>query len=111
MKQIKPYKFEGRWFFDDEQVGLVKEELVGGADDLADQVSSFIPNAEDGFCLNFDKEEFPNYQLKLDWVREEIEGDSYILKEMDQEVWLCPALLKYFKSPPEELYLQVKEIE
>ncbi len=58
---IKPYRWEGLWVFDDEQVGLVKEPFVAGADTLIDVAieRKGIANAADGFLLLFSASPFP----------------------------------------------------
>jgi hypothetical protein len=105
---IKPYKWEGLWVFDDSNVGLVKEPFVGGADTMIDVAASQIPNADKGFVAVFSATNFPNAQIVLEWVREEIGGNVYRWAERDMEGWFCPALLKYFEQPPEKLYIQLK---
>ncbi|QEG37175.1 DUF6717 family protein [Bythopirellula goksoeyrii] len=107
---IKPYKWEGQWVFDDERVDLVKEPFVAGADTLIDVAveRKEIANAEQGFLLLFSASAFPSADLRLEWVREEASGNVYKWADEGMEGWLCPALLKYFESPPAELYVQLK---
>ncbi len=107
---IKPYKWEGLWVFDDERVGLDKEPFVAGADTLIDVAveRKGIANPEDGFLLLFSATAFPSADLRLEWVREESDGNVYRWTEEGMEGWLCPALLKYFETPPTELYVQLK---
>jgi hypothetical protein len=107
---IHPYKYEGMWVFDDENVNLVQEPFVAGADKMLDRMVSTIPNAESGFSLLFSANPFPGYQLKFDWRREEYQGNWYYNTELDMEGWLCPALFKYFDKAPKEFYAQCKEI-
>jgi len=40
------------------------------------------------------------------WTRAECEGHWYRWPELQMEGWLCPALLKYFESPPKEIFVQ-----
>ena len=51
---------------------------------------------------------FPDAQILLERVGEESGGNVYRWAEKGMEGWLCPALLLYFKKPPEKLYIQVK---
>jgi hypothetical protein len=45
----------------------------------------------------------------MNWVREEYDGNVYFCDDLQQEGWLCPALLKYFKSPPKSIYIEIKK--
>jgi hypothetical protein len=67
-----------------------------------------IPNAEQGFTLIFSSSPFPGHQHRLDWRREEGDGNWYHAADLDMEGWLCPALFKYFTEPPKTLYAQIK---
>jgi hypothetical protein len=40
------------------------------------------------------------------WTRAEYGGNWYRWPERKMEGWLCPALLKYFESPPKEIFVQ-----
>src|SRR5437016_744002 len=105
---IKPYRWEGMWVFDDPQVGLDKEPFVGGADTIIDLAVAElgIRDAENGFLLLFSADPFPGYQMQLTWARQEMGGNVYNWNGM--EGWLCPALLKYFPSPPKRIYAQIR---
>jgi hypothetical protein len=105
---IQPYRHLGMWVFDDPRVGLAAEPFVGGADTMIDRATSDIPDAQHGFNLVFSGVPFPNYQLRLEWRREEGSGNVYYSRELDAEGWLCPALLRYFEEAPPEIYVQVK---
>lgn len=103
---IFPYRHKGMWVFDDEDVGLNKEPFVSGADTVIDRAVETlgIENAEQGFRLVFSGGPFPDYHLKLDWLREGDGGNWYKTEQFDMEGWLCPALLKYFDKAPAEIY-------
>lgn len=103
---INPYKYSGLWVFDDDRVELVKEPFIEGADRLIDLVlaKKGIANADSGFRLIFSAGEFPRYDARFDWVREGDGGNWYSSEESALEGWLCPALLKYFDSPPKHIY-------
>lgn len=103
---IHPYKWEGLWVFDDERTGLDKEPFVAGADTIIDRALAMkgIDGADNGFRLIFGATPFPNYDLKLSWLREGDGGNWYESKQFETEGWLCPALLKYFDEPPKEIY-------
>jgi len=84
---IVPYKYEGLWVFDDAAVGL---------------------SAQHGFRAIFSGTQFPGANFKLEWRRAESGGNWYYSPEFNQEGWLCPALFKYFKSAPPEIYVKVE---
>jgi hypothetical protein len=108
---IFPYRHNGLWVFDDERVGLDKEPFVAGADDLIDMAleRKGIQDPENGFRMIFSGTEFPDADFKLDWVREEGGGNVYRSADLDDEGWLCPALLKYFVEPPVEIYVKLED--
>jgi hypothetical protein len=101
---IAPYKYEGMWVFDDPAVGLNKEPFVSGIDTMIDRAVVDIPNADKGFTLIFSPDPFPGYTVKLEWRRTEYGGNWYFCPQFGIEGWLCPALFRYFKEAPPELY-------
>jgi hypothetical protein len=101
-----PYRLEGVWVFDDAATGLVREPFISGADNILDVLAEHIPNAADGFKLVFSARPFPGYTARFVWTRSEYEGNWYRWPERQMEAWLCPALLKYFESPPKEIFVQ-----
>jgi hypothetical protein len=103
---IHPYKWQGLWVFDDDRVGLDKEPFVAGADTLIDKAitTKGIEDAETGFRLFFSAGPFPNYDLKLCWLREGDGGNWYASDDFKMEGWLCPALLRYFDAAPKEIF-------
>jgi hypothetical protein len=94
--------------FDDARVGLHQEPFISGADTMIDKAVSSIPDADRGFLMVFSSTPFPGHQLKLEWRRNDGGGDWYYSPQLQQEGWLCPALLKYFERAPREIYVQVK---
>jgi hypothetical protein len=105
---IHPYMKEGIWVFDDARVGLLEEPFISGADTIIERMVADIPAARDGFTLLFSGGAFPGYQLELEWVRADMSGNWYRSQALGMEGWLCPALLKYFESPPSKLYAQFR---
>ena len=94
--------------FDDERVGLVQEPFVAGADTIIDTWVTEIPNAEKGFRLIFSPEPFPGYTLHLEWLRQEMSGNTYRCDQYGMEGWLCPALFKYFEEAPKNVYAKAE---
>ena len=109
---IKPYKWNGKWVFDDERVGLDKEPFVAGADTMIDTAVKLkgIPNADNGFLMIFSAGPFPDADFDLEWVREECGGNVYKGRFESQEIegWLCPALNLYYPEAPKKLYVQIR---
>ena len=69
MMVIHPYKFEGRWVFDDEKIKMFKEPFVLGTDVIIEKMAEGIPDAELGFSLGFSDQLFPGYNAELEWLR------------------------------------------
>ena len=105
---IVPYRYEGTWVFDDRRVGLVREPFVSGIPEMIDVLVKDIPDAGKGFRLVFSACEFPGYQKKLTWVRGDSLGNWYRLEKPPMEGWLCPALFKYYREAPKELYVKAE---
>ena len=103
---IVPYKFDGLWVFDDLDVGLVKEPFISGADRILDVLTQTMPDAYKGFRLLFSSRPFPGYTTRFIWSRSEYGGNWYFWPEKEMEGWLCPALFKYFKQVPSNLYVK-----
>jgi hypothetical protein len=108
MMVIRPYRYEGTWVFDDEQVGLMREPFVSGIPAMIDRLVQAIPNADQGFKLLFSQSPFPGYQAELTLMREEYGGNWYRWDLHKMEGWLCPALFKYFEQAPPKLYCKAE---
>ena len=105
---IAPYRYQGMWVFDDPAVGLVREPFVSGIDAMIDRLTADIADAENGFRLIFSPAPFPGYTVKLEWRREEYGGNWYYAPNYNLEGWLCPALFKYFREAPKELFARAE---
>ena len=105
---IAPYRHAGTWVFDDSSRGLSKEPFVAGIPELIDKLVADIPNADKGFRLTFSAEEFPGFDDKLVWKREDVSGNWYYSEKFKAEGWLCPALFKYFKKAPKTIYVNAE---
>ena len=108
---IAPYRHAGTWVFDDPSVGLQAEPFVSGIPELIDKLiaDAGISNAHDGFRLIFSAQPFPGYQTKVVWRRREAGGNWYYSEKYDQEGWLCPALFKYFRRAPKDIYVKAEQ--
>lgn len=105
---IAPYKYAGTWVFDDPARGLKQEPFVAGIPEMMDKLVADIPNAEQGFRLTFSAQEFPGYTHKLVWKRADATGNWYYSPDFGAEGWLCPALLKFFREAPKEIYIKAE---
>lgn len=108
---IRPYWHNGTWVFDDKRVNLYQEPFVAGIPEMISHITKDIPNAKNGFRLLFSANPFPGYQMKLIWLREEDGGNWYYSEDLKIEGWLCPALFKYYRKAPKEIYAKAEVIE
>ncbi len=107
---IKPYWHNETWVFDDKRVNLYQEPFVAGIPEMINYITRDMPNAKNGFRLLFSANPFPGYQMKLIWLRKENGGNWYYLEDLKMEGWLCPALSKYYKKAPKEIYTKAETI-
>lgn len=98
----------GIWAFTDPNTDLVREAFVAGADSLCEALAASV-GSDNAVTILFSAGKFPDYQVRLDWLRPEMSGNLYTVKSMgNHHVWLCPALLKYFARAPRRIYVQAK---
>ncbi|GAB4139129.1 DUF6717 family protein [Thermopirellula anaerolimosa] len=105
---LQPYRYAGTWVFDDPAAGLKREPFVAGIPEMIDEMVRDIPNAEEGFRLLFSTQPFPGYTHKLVWRRGDQTGNWYYSEQFQKEGWLCPALFKYFRQAPKEIYVKAE---
>lgn len=105
---IAPYRHAGTWVFDDPKAGLVREPFVAGVPEMIDLLVRDIPGATNGFRLLFSAQPFPGYQKKLTWLRGDMGGNYYKMEEPAMEGWICPAMFRYYKVAPKELYVKAE---
>jgi hypothetical protein len=109
---LKPYRWDGRWVFDDETTGLVREPFVAGVPEILEAllVKQGIPleDAEKGFRLIFSGIPFPGHQLSAKRIGGEGSGTWYEESVSEARGWLCPALFRYFTIAPDNLYVRVE---
>lgn len=108
---IHPYKHRGSWVFDDEATGLVKEPFVAGADTMLDIITDHGKECS----LTFAGSDFPDRQYMLHKVGPGVGGGTIYdfngkVNGVDTAVnmWLCPALFKYFEEAPDKIYFKAK---
>lgn len=103
---IVPYKYAGTWVFDDPDRNLKKEAFVAGIPMMIDKMTENIKDADKGFRLIFSASEFPDYTYKLTLKKSAPNGNWYYCEQLKTEGWLCPALFKFYKTPPNEIYVK-----
>jgi len=107
---IKPYWYSGTWVFDDESAGLKMEPFIENIPDMINDLVKDIPYARRGFRLYFSASQFPGYQVELEWVRKEYDGNWYRIKGQTLEGWLCPAMFKYFDVAPKSIFVKAEKL-
>jgi hypothetical protein len=98
---ITPYRHGTKWVFDDASKGLDKEPFVAGSDTIIE----ILALGRDTFTLVFSSQPFPSAKYRLKWTQEFMNGNWYHCPELQMDGWLCPALLKYFDTPPMEIFV------
>ena len=114
---IYPYLEAGQWVFDDDRVDLNKEAFVAGADTFIDLgLERLGIKGDDGFRAMFSAVPFPDHQFSLVHKTDGLGGTKglmgniYVSPEFNMEGWFCPALYRYFKHPPEAMYIKFEAI-
>jgi len=107
---IAPYWYNGTWVFDDQAAGLKREPFVAGVPEMIDLLVKDVPGARDGFRLLFSANPFPGYQKKLTWLRGDMQGNHYRLDDPPMEGWICPAMFKYYREPPRNLFVKAEPL-
>jgi hypothetical protein len=107
---IAPYWYNGTWVFDDEVASLRREPFVAGVPEMIDALVKDIPDARGGFRLLFSTRPFPGYQKTLTWLRGDMQGNYYRLDDPPLEGWICPALFRYYRDPPRNLYVKAERL-
>jgi hypothetical protein len=104
LMQILAYRHNAGWSFDDAAVGLVAEPFVAGIPAMIDILAEQV-GATDQIALTFAPTEFPGSMIRLDRTGEEFGGNWYQWAERNLTGWLCPALLHYFATAPDVIYI------
>jgi hypothetical protein len=112
---LYPYRKDSCWVFDDARTGLKEEAFVLGATDMITRVvtSKAIPDAERGFALTFAAEPFDGHEVELRWLRPDPAGGNWYAGDVvgqPMEAWLCPALLLYFRTPPDRIFVHCEAL-
>jgi len=100
---IAPYKYLGMWVFDDPKVGLVQEPFVAGADTLMDLWSVICQTLRRVFASHSRRTLSQEFTLQLIWRCAEMSGNTYHCEAMNADAGSAGSL-KYFDSPPAEIF-------
>lgn len=108
---IHPYRSKnGIWAFDDEEVGLEGEPFVGEINTMIDILTS----GANGCTVYLSKDTLPSETgvlTKQPFNDETLLDEGwYGLKGTEMKGWLCPALLKYFSSYPDEIHFKIENV-
>jgi hypothetical protein len=88
--------------FDDPTTGLVREPFIGGANYWMDKFSEDKNSCTIAFSAN----PLPDYDVKLELKDTHLINGSNYDDQEGRNIWLCPALFKYFANAPIELYIK-----
>ena len=109
---INAYRIDADgWAFDDESVGLKRELFVAGADKIISKMVDNFLTPTNHIIILFSASDFPGRKVVLKWLREDVGGNWYAWDEQDMQGWLCPALFKYFKIAPRNIFVDIKEVK
>lgn len=101
---IFPYRTKGGiWCFDDEEVGLQAEPFVGNCNKMIDM---FV-NGKKKCIIYISETPIKDQTFQLKKIVSYSEG-TYNLVGTQEEGWLCPATLKYFKDYPDNIYVKIE---
>ena len=109
IRHLIVYGYNGGLVFDDPDKGLDKEAFVCGIDTMLFALME-KKNIQEKFKLTFSPVPFPGYEVKLDWLHKEMDGNWYRSEDLDISGWLCPALYKYFDEAPINLYIKIDSV-
>lgn len=102
---IRPVLRDGVLAFDDPARGLLREPFVAGADVIILEAARLAgKEPESGVTLLFSASRFPGASVALG--REHESGGRWY-DVGGVQGWLCPALMKYFDAPPDEIWFRV----
>ncbi len=103
---IKPYREGHLWMFDDPKVGLFREGLRQGTPEALIRACEIRGIEPIGFVAAFSVTIFGPMH-RLDLIGPLWHGTQYLWANQQMTCWFCPALLRYFAVPPNEIWFQV----
>lgn len=105
-REVKLYKQNEVWVFDDEEKGIYAEPFVRGSSELIDEAASIVMLSGKPTRLIFSDTEDLLFEMEL----EDMDGkwSKYYSEEFNMEGWLCPVLYEYFETPPKRIFFSLK---
>lgn len=102
---IEIYRYANTWAFTDAAVDLKHEPFVAGIPEIIDFA---VGKSCEQATITFSKKYFPGANITLTKLKNANGGAHYKQHSADMEGWLCPALMKYFRRPPKNIYVQME---
>ena len=108
---MRVYRHDGMWVFDNPAADLIKEPFVAGADTVFDEIAygydkKFETSDTIKIDILFSSNQFPGWEHMCEHTGKQYDGNTYVMCATDiptlknHDLWLCPALFKYFPTPP-----------
>jgi hypothetical protein len=96
------------WVFDDLTRGVVNEPFVAGVPTIIDHLLKKKGITERTIHAFFSDGEFPDADICLTFIKEELHGAWYKFQNM--KGWFCPCFWKYFdkENPPMRVYIKLE---
>ena len=111
---LTAYRKENLWMFDDSLRKIYEEPFVAGADVMFDVMSGRNHTPSIDHCsIVFAETPIPDCEVHVVLSRPDgCDGHYYTVKRFSPELagfefWLCPALLAFFETAPQEIYVKV----
>lgn len=101
---VQVRRLHDTWVFSDEKVGLVDEPFVSGFPEI---INVYVPHDVKTFNLTFSDYPFPAYTTVVQRQEQQYDGWWYLNQQSGLRGWLCPALYKYYSTPPLNVYVRV----
>lgn len=106
---LYPYRYKGGWVFDDSDTGLYREAFVLGTDTI---ISTLVGKRKK-FKVIISHSYIPNETscLKKVVVKDKngVKSEGWYKDQSTNMVgWLCPAVLKYFRTYPKEIHFKIE---
>jgi hypothetical protein len=130
MYKIKIYDYKNSWCFSGKDnkgyvmspsliAQLSFSPLVASTDLIVQTIAQLkkIKDPKKGFYVYFSKDYFIEYDFDLKLVDSLLDGWIYdassenLKIDTQQKVWACSYLKLYFKEPPKNIYVMVKDLD
>lgn len=112
VKRIQLYKLGDTWVFDDTHLGLTAEPFVAGASETIQVIVDNLKHLTNKETPVIQFAEFlpkGKYDAVIKLNENMGQSASYkyeVKKGVEMDLWLCPVLTRYFKTPPDKIYVK-----